>query len=236
MAETEISVGTPDGTMSTLRIGDQSDPAVIVLMAAHGRNEGLLDVGRRLADHGYCALVPDLFYRWGENLLYDPATELDQMVETLNKLTDPMVVSDVGALLDSLEAGPVGTMGFCMGGRFVVRSMAAYPDRIVAGSALHPSHLYLDGNPDSPHFDIARITGEIYFGFGAVDPIVPSENWDAVREEVKRHGTRARIDIHPDAEHGFMLPGLWYQAAAAEACWQATFEVLRGLRESVNMR
>lgn len=232
MPETEVNVATPDGTMSTLRIGDQEDPAVIVLMAAHGRNEEILRVAHRLAENGYCALVPDLFYRWGQNLTYNPVTQLDRMVETLNKLTDQMVVSDVGAILDTLDGRPVGIMGFCMGGRFVVRSMAAYPDRIMAGSALHPSHLYLEGNSDSPHFDVARISGEIYFGFGATDDIVPPENWEAVRDQAERHGVRARIDIHPSAAHGFMLPGPWYQQTAAEACWDATFDVLRDLRES----
>lgn len=250
MPETEFHVATPDGTMSTIRIGDPHDPAVIVLMAAHGRNEEILDVGRRLAESGYCALVPDLFYRWGQNLTYNPVTELPLMVEILNKMTDQQVVSDIGALVNTLDGRPVGAMGFCMGGRFVVRAMGAYPDRIIAGSALHPSHLYLEpgtvdhqhsvqgqmvtlkqDDSDSPHLDIKRITGEIYIGFGAADDIVPQIDRETVRGEVERHGVRARIDTHPDAAHGFMLPGPWYQATAAEACWQATFDVLRGLRE-----
>ena len=230
MRHSKVSIETPDGAMSTHRVGDPGDPAVIVLMAALGVDENMLDIAGRLADNGYFALIPDLYYRWGKGLTFDPATDRGRAVKMLTRITDRMVISDVGALLATLDDRPVGAMGFCMGGRFVVRTMAAYPERIVACSALHPSYLFLEGNADSPHLDIARISGELYVGFGEIDPVAPPRTWEVVRGEVRRHGIRAHIDIHPDAAHGFMLPNAGYQEAAAEASWTATLKLLCGLR------
>lgn len=224
-----LSVQTRDGTMTTHRFGDENDPIVLVLMAALGADQTMRDIARRLADNGYFAVLPDLYYRWGHGLSFNPATDADRIAEMLRCITDPMVISDIGALLATLESRPTGAVGFCMGGRFVVRSMGASHDRIVAGSALHPSHLLQQGSATSPHLDFAHIAGEIYRGFGANDPIAPQQTRDAVRAEVERHGTRARIDVHPNAGHGFMLPGPNYQQAAAESSWVATFETLRRL-------
>ena len=47
-------------------------PAVIVYMDAFGIRPALLQVGERLADGGYVALVPDLFYRYGAYGPLDP--------------------------------------------------------------------------------------------------------------------------------------------------------------------
>lgn len=228
-----INIKTPDGMMPTRRIGNETDPVVIVFTAADGITNGVREAASRLSDNGYYAIVPDLYYRWGEGLSFDAETQFDSMVDMATRLSDQMVVSDVEALLGTLNDQPVGAIGFCQGGRFVVRTMAAYPARIVVGSALHPSHLFLEGNADSPHLEIAKITGQLYLGFGAADSLVPPKDWDAVRDEVAHHGTHARIDAHSGADHGFMMTHRpTYQAAAAEACWDVTFEMLRELHQS----
>lgn len=47
-------------------------PAVIVYMDAFGIRPALLQVGQRLADGGYVALIPGLFYRYGACGPLDP--------------------------------------------------------------------------------------------------------------------------------------------------------------------
>jgi carboxymethylenebutenolidase len=230
MTDTLQTIATADGPMTVHVFGDDAAPAVLVLMPAPGVNRGLLQYAQRIADAGYQALVPDLYHRLGDGVTFHPPTEQAQMREAMGSLTDAMVVSDVGAVLDALPAQrPVGAVGFCMGGRFVVRTMAAYPERITAGSALHPARLLQDGD-DSPHLDLAGIDGPLYVGFGEVDSIVPPEHWTAVREQVQRHGKTAAIDVHPGADHGYALPGPNYQEAAAEASWDGTLEALATLR------
>jgi carboxymethylenebutenolidase len=230
VTDTTQTTTTADGPMVVHAFGAADAPVVLVLMPAPGVDERLLGYAREIADAGYRAVVPDLYHRLGEGVTFHAPTQQPEMREAMGSLTDDMVVADVGAVLETLPADtPVGAVGFCMGGRFVVRVMAAYPQRITAGSALHPSRLLQDGD-DSPHLDLAAITGPLYVGFGEVDSLVPPQEWDAVREQVERHGTQATIDIHPGAEHGYALPGPNFQEAAAAASWTGTLDALASLR------
>lgn len=222
MTERTMSVATPDGAMTTRLIGDEADPPVIVLMAAPGVTDGLLGVAREIAGNGYLAVVPDLYHHFGEGVVFDGSDP--KMRETMAKLSDAMVVEDVGAVLEALGDRPAGVVGFCMGGRFVVRAMAAYPDRLIAGSALHPTRLRQDVD-DSPHLGIERITGRLYVGFGEIDGVVPPDQWEAVREVAQRSPGEVRIDVHPGADHGFALPGPRFHPEAAAASWAATYEL-----------
>lgn len=222
MTERTMSVATPDGAMTTHLIGDEADPPVIVLMAAPGVTDGLLGVAREIAGNGYLAVVPDLYHHFGEGVVFDGSDP--KMRETMAKLSDAMVVEDVGAVLEALGDRPAGVVGFCMGGRFVVRAMAAYPDRLIAGSALHPTRLRQDVD-DSPHLGIERITGRLYVGFGEIDGVVPPDQWEAVREVARRSPGEIRIDVHPGADHGFALPGPRFHPEAAAASWAATYEL-----------
>jgi carboxymethylenebutenolidase len=223
-------VTTDEGPMVVHVRGDEGDPPVVVLMAAPGVTDGLLEVADRLASEGFWALVPELYHRVGAGVTFGP-DEGQQMRATMAGLTDAMVVADVGALLATLAAGAdVGVIGFCMGGRFVLRAMAAYPERIVAGAALHPSRLLQDGD-NSPHLDLARINGPLYVGFGRDDSIVPPQHWAAVDEQVTKHGKAVQIEVHPGAEHGYMIRGPRYLASAAEASWAGTLDALDALRD-----
>lgn len=226
-----LQVATEDGPMTVHVRGADADPPVLVLMPAAGIDAGLLSVVDRLAGAGYRALVPELYHRLGERVSFDAATQVDEMMTAMSSLTDDLVVADVGTVLATLDPTiDVGAMGFCMGGRFLVRAMAAYPDRIVAGAALHPSRLLEDGD-DSPHLDVARIDGPLYVGFGRDDAIVPPEHWSAVDEQATKHGKAVRIEVHPGAGHGYMIPGPRYLESAAEASWAGTLEALDALND-----
>jgi carboxymethylenebutenolidase len=82
--------------------------------------------------------------------------------------------------------------------------------------------------PQSPHRDIARITGEIYFAFGADDELTPPATIAAVREELERHRVRHELETFVGAGHAFMMPGKAssYRPAAAEEVWRKGFALL----------
>jgi carboxymethylenebutenolidase len=223
-----FELSTADGPMVVHARGADDAPPVIVLMPAPGVTPELLEIADRLAAEGYRALVPELYHRLGTGVTFAPGPE---MSAAMSRLGDDQVVADVGLLLDTLDGGrDVGVIGFCMGGRFVVRAMAAYPDRVVAGAALHPSRLLRDGD-DSPHLDLARISGPLYIGFGRDDEIVPPSHWAAVDEQVTRHGKPVRIEVHPGAEHGFMIRGPRFHADAAAASWVGSLDALAALQD-----
>jgi carboxymethylenebutenolidase len=227
---TTVDVATDDGPMVMHTRGADGDPPVLVMMAAPGVTEGLLEIADRLAAEGFHALVPELYHRIGAGVTFGPDQD-QQMRAAMAGVTDDLALADVGAVLATLDASvDVGVIGFCMGGRFALRAMAAYPDRIVAGSALHPSRLLQDGDT-SPHLDLARINGPLYIGFGRDDRIVPPEHWAAVDEQVTKHGKPVHIEVHPGAEHGYMIRGPRYLASAAEASWVGTLDALDALRD-----
>jgi carboxymethylenebutenolidase len=240
VVEQEIRIKIRGGTMKTFIAHPDSGPfpVVLVYMDALGIREDLYAVARRIAAAGYYAVLPDLFCRSGDGICFDaskfgdPASgEMDRMVAQIQTLNDEMIMSDTGAILEHVGSDSAaasdgkGCMGFCMGARYVIRSMGAFPDEFVAGSALHPSFIVTDA-PDSPHLDAKNFRGAIYVGWGEVDQISPVAMVPPLREELERNDVPFEIDVYPGADHGFMFPGLpAYQKDAAERSWERTLDL-----------
>jgi carboxymethylenebutenolidase len=77
MARIDVQIPAPDGQSNgTLHVpdGDGPWPGVVVFPDAGGARETMREVGDRLAEMGYVALVPDIFYRAGEWAPFDMAT------------------------------------------------------------------------------------------------------------------------------------------------------------------
>jgi carboxymethylenebutenolidase len=241
VAEQDIRIQTRDGSMKTFIAHPDSGgpfPVVLVYMDAMGIREDLYAVARRIANAGYYAVLPDLYYRSGDGILFDgskigdPASgELDRMIAQIQTLNDQLILSDTEAILEYVESddaaapGEKGCMGFCMGARYVIRSMGAIPEEFVAGSALHPSFVVTDA-PDSPHLDARNFRGALYVGWGEADQFSPITMVPPLREELERNHVPFEIDVHPGADHGFMFPGFAaYQEDAAERSWERTLEL-----------
>lgn len=245
MIEREITVNTTDGAMKVAIVqpdGDGPFPIVIELMDAGGLRSELVDMAKRYAEIGVLVAIPDLYYRFGDGIVYEASAvfgpdgeELrNEMFGRMGQLSDEMLVSDVRATLDRLASddaasdGPKGCVGYCLGGRVVVRVMAAFGDEFVAGSALHPSQMVRDA-PDSPHLDIPAIKGEIYFGFGSVDPLAPPEVVDAIKAKLAEGGVENVVDITEGADHGFTMSA-WpvrYHPEADAKHWKRTLDLFK---------
>ena len=194
MQERIVNVPTADGAMETfISHPQQGGPfaAVVLYMDVWGIREELYDIARRIATVGYCVAVPDLYYRQGRvrhefrdadgrmiSLHALPEADRARVTAPLAQLSDTMVVADTGSLIRFLDAeapvrpGPMGSVGYCMGGRHVVSVAAAYPDRFRASAGLHPTSLISD-RPDSPHTRLDRLRGELYCGFAETDAYAP---------------------------------------------------------------
>lgn len=176
MSEREEQIQTSDGAMTTFVVHpDQGGPfpVVLVYMDALGLREELRGIGRRIADAGYFVVAPDLYHRFGDGITFDAlkledpeSDEMQRMFGYIQRIDDQAVMEDTRAILGQLEnesrasSGPKGCVGFCLGGRLVVRAMTTFPDVFAAGSALHPSFIVAEG-PDSAHLGIGEIRGEL---------------------------------------------------------------------------
>src|SRR5436190_9366295 len=132
MANFDVTVPTTDGTCSAtlhLPAGGTPRPAVIMYPDAGGARDTFRHMADRLAGYGYVVLVPDVYYRVGpvepfsmESVFTDPG-ERQRLMDLVHSLTPDMVKRDAEAFAGSLaeraetRPGPIGTTGYCMGGR-----------------------------------------------------------------------------------------------------------------------
>jgi carboxymethylenebutenolidase len=232
MEQDVIEVATQDGSMPayiSLPDGPGPFPLVVVYMDAPGVREDLHGATRRLNDAGYITALPDLYYRLDagarpkpERLGSGDQQEFERMAAAAQSLGDADVLADTHAVLHLLgsdrrvDLEHWGCVGFCMGGRFGLRAAAEFGDAMVAGALLHPSQLVTDA-AESPHRSLDRVRGELYLGFGENDHVTPLSTIPPLREELERNHVRYKIDVFPDADHGFTQPsGPAYNREAAE--------------------
>src|SRR5258708_14973728 len=126
-----------------------------------GIRPAMLEVGERLATHGYFVLLPDLFYRTGpyetmnaKTVFTDPA-QRKELNKHFASATQANLMSDTGAFLDFLASRPdarpggIGTTGYCMGGTVSLSAAGTYPDRVVVTASFHGGRPPR-GKPPSP--------------------------------------------------------------------------------------
>jgi carboxymethylenebutenolidase len=217
-------------------------PVVIFYMDAPGKREELHDMARRLGTAGYYVVLPNLYYRTERNFRIDPSDATRaRMFELMNTLNTRLVNEDTRAILDFLggeedaSAGPIGCVGYCMSGPFVLSAAAEFAPRMAAAASFYGVRLCTDA-PDSPHLTAANITGELYVACAETDNWAPPEMVAALAKHLSGTRIRHRIEWYPGTHHGFAFPQRQgaYDARAAERHWErlnALFE--RNLKRSL---
>jgi carboxymethylenebutenolidase len=227
MKEEIVLIPTKTGVMPTFVVRPEAgEPCHLVIqyMDVWGVREELYDIARRIAAFGYVCAVPDLYYRWGEirtefrdkngrMISFTRLTSEQQAktLEPLKKLSDGMVVEDTAALLEQfasdagVHAGGIGTIGYCMGGRHVLRVASEFPERMKASASLHGT-LLVSPKADSAHLSVHKIRGEVYCGFAEHDDDAPPATIEEISRRMREAGVVYRHEIHPGATHGYSLP------------------------------
>lgn len=239
----EIDLQTDDGVMNAHVIRpDLAEPhrAVIVYMPASGIRPELVSIAARIASAGFVAVLPNSFYRLARhvdidaNRLFDddylPVREF--MMELAGNITNARIIHDTAIILDWLDGQPaidasaVGGVGYCMGGRLVMAAAGAFPDRITAAASLYGSGIVTD-EPDSPHLQLHKIGGELYFGLADNDAYVSDEEMDALKAHLATLDVAYSIETYPGTEHGFVFPERYcFSPSGAEKHYRAVADLL----------
>jgi carboxymethylenebutenolidase len=231
----KIEIETKDGKCPSYvyrPAGSGPWPAVLMFMDGIGIRPALLEVGGRLATHGYFVLLPDLFYRSGpyepmnpHTLFSDPEQRKLLMEKFFAHATQANIMSDTAAFLDYLAAqpdvktGPIGTTGYCMGGLMSLTAAGTYPDRIVAAASYHGGRLATD-SPDSPHLLAPKMKARVYVAGATEDQSFPDEMKARLEDALTKAGVDHTIETYP-AKHGWVFRDTpVYDAAATERHWQ----------------
>lgn len=230
MASTQdLMIRTDDGLCPARLFGSGAKPGVILYMDAFGPRPALDQMAGRLADAGYVVLVPDFFYRVGAYGPFDAKTAFAEpetrarLMGIMQGTTQAMTASDSGAFLDALQAagatGPMGTVGYCMGGARALIAAATYPDRIAAAASFHGGNLASDA-PDSPHRRAKEIKARVYVASAGEDTSFPPEQSARLAQALREAGLDHMIENYVGCAHGWSVPdSRVFDAKGAERHW-----------------
>jgi carboxymethylenebutenolidase len=235
MIERTIDIPTKDGATTTFIVHPERGgphPAILFFMDAPAIREELRDMARRLASVGYYVMLPNLYYRSGVMELGSFSTPADgetrkKMFELMGSLTIPLIMEDTDALIAFLDAdpaaskGPIGTVGYCMSGRYALSAAVRHPERVAAAASIYGVSLVTDQS-DSPHLTVLNAPNtEFYVGCAEIDSYAPLEMVEQFAQAMSVGGVNAEVEIYPKVEHGFAFPQrAAFNKDAAERHWE----------------
>ena len=203
----------PDGTPRA---------AIVVIQEIFGVNEGIRRKCDTLAEAGYLAIAPDLFWRLEPNVQLDPDVpdELQRAFGLMGRFDQDAGVRDIEATIRAgrlaVSGGKVGAVGYCLGGRLAY--MTAARTDVDASVGYYPV-----GIPDLVR-EAHAIAKPLMLHIAGDDHFVGADQQAAMHEGLDAH---ARVTLHdyPGADHGFATElGARRSPAAAELADRRTAE------------
>lgn len=192
-------------------------PAVLVQHENMGTAEHFRDVARRFAKNGYVALHLDLFSRQGGTSAV-PANERASIL-TAPGAADRWVADWQAAMaylrtLPFVQGDRIGMIGFCFGGN-VTWNVAIKEPSLRAAAPFYGIPDYRD--------EIGNIRAAILAVYAALDQRVDA-TIPMVEEQLAANRRVFKINVYPDANHGFFndTRPATYNEAAATAAWRDT--------------
>lgn len=104
--------------------------AIIVIQEIFGVNAGIQQKCDKLAEEGYLAIAPDLFWRLKPGIELDPdiEAEFNEALDWMGKFDQDTGIKDIQATINHLKdkdnISKVGCVGYCLGGRLAFMSAA----------------------------------------------------------------------------------------------------------------
>jgi carboxymethylenebutenolidase len=200
----------------TFELGDyRADPsgapkgAVVVIQEIFGVNHHIRGVCDRLAEEGYVAIAPAIFDRIepGFTCGYSPE-EIAVARKFVANPDWPAMLRDTQAAIDAVRSiGPVGIIGFCLGGSIAYAAATKL-------SGLSAAIGYYGGAIVRFADDQPKVPTQLHFGEkDAGIPLSDVEIIKAKRPDVE-------VFIYPGAQHGFHCDErASYDKASSDIAW-----------------
>ncbi len=219
----DIKITAPNGPLEAMvSVPDGSGPwpGVVVVHDAVGYSPDNRTTTARISAQGYVTITPNLFSRGRVRCI-------TSAFRSLFTRTGP-TVDDILAAREHLLAmpecsGPVGIVGFCMGGQF---ALLLSPRGFAASAPFY-------GTPLPRGLDEALDAScPVVASFGRRDPLGIGAG-KRLTKVVEARNITADVKVYPDAGHSFanQLPaqpllritGFGYDEAATEDAWSRVF-------------
>ena len=203
--------------LGAYRADPQGKPkgGMVVAQEIFGVNHHIRAVCDRLAAAGYAAVAPALFDRFVRD--FESGYSPDEIAKARSYLTNidwDAMLRDVSAAADDLKsAGPVGVIGFCMGGTVAFLS-AARLNGLSAAVCFYGGQIarFADEKPKRP----------TQMHFGEKDDHIPMADVEMIRKK------RPEVEIHLyPAGHGFYCDERGsFHDPSAKLAWERTLAFL----------
>ena len=228
MPDEKLTIATPDGNFTALvrrPEGRPQAPAVIVIQEIFGLNHTIREVADRMAEAGFCAVAPDLFWRFEPDIVLDDRDPEDakRAFDLFPKFDVDKGVDDIRATIDAVRGmagvnGKVGAVGFCLGGLLAFLTATRSDADAVVG--------YYGVNIDAHTSEAEELHHPLMLHIAGDDAFVPSEAQETIGREL---GANTQITLHryPGRDHAFARrDGENYHAADAAVADQRTLDFL----------
>jgi carboxymethylenebutenolidase len=204
-----ITINATDGTGSFAAyvVEPKTKPAgvVVLIQEIFGVNQAMRDIAAWVADLGFIAIGPDLFWRIepGIDITDKSDAEWKRAFELFQAFDQVKGIEDLKATVAAARTypganGKVATMGYCLGGRLAFM-MAQQSD---ADANISYYGVGLDGLLG----DLDKVTRKLVVHIADKDAFFPPEGRAAVIAATKGH-KHAVSYVYPNADHAFARVG-----------------------------
>lgn len=203
MTET-VSIQTLDGddSFNAYLARPEGEPraAIIVIQEIFGVNPGIRQKCDKLAEQGYLALAPDLFWRLEPGVELDPDVEeeFNRALDLMGKFNQDAGIRDIEATIHHIrrELGveKVGCVGYCLGGRLAYMTAA----RTDVDASVGYYGVGIDGLLREKH----AISKPLLLHIPTADGFVSPETQAAMHEGLDDH-PRVTLYDYEGLDHGF---------------------------------
>jgi len=206
-------------------------PGIVVIHHMPGWDEWITEVARKFAHHGYPAIAPNLFVRFGPG----SADDVTARARAQGGASDAEVMGDVAGSMGFLRAqanatGKVGVIGFCSGGRHTYLAACTIPNidaavdcwggRVIVNN---PADI-TPKRPVSPIEFTEKLGCPLLGIFGNDDKNPTVNDVNRTEEALKRFGKTYEFHRYDGAGHSFFdwsRPA--YRPQQAVDAWQKVF-------------
>jgi carboxymethylenebutenolidase len=199
-------------------------PGIVVLQEIFGVNDYMRSVADWYAAHGFVALVPDLFWRLERGVqLSDRGDDWNKAIDFYHRLDEAKAVEDAAAAMDFLRdepacGGPVGALGFCLGGNLAYLLAARFKPDCAVG--------YYGVSVEKSLGEAKNLTSPLMLHIAGDDKFCPPEAQAQIHQALDGNPL-VTIHDYPGREHAFgRTGGEHYHAADAELAHLRSLEFL----------
>ena len=182
------------------RPAGEASAAIVVIQEIFGVNAGIRQKCDKLAEAGYLALAPDLFWRVQPGIELDPDVEAEfkTALDHMSNFDQNEGVRDIEATIryarDKLGCAKVGAVGYCLGGRLAFMTAA----RTDADASVGYYAVGIDSLLREKH----AIAHPLMLHIPTADHFVPPEVQKAMHEGLDDH-PKVRLHDYEGLDHGF---------------------------------